>query len=178
MDPQLEMAGDIRSMTPVVRAREMMERSEAEEARQAEVQRYNREMQAEAVARNTLARQRAEIYTRGYTSEQLNAWNTEREQVRQAKIDEHLAELRRLDPARFGDAGVRRYGFEHAADAEAAAAVLRRARQMEAECGGFMRRMVAEYDERRFGPERAAALAEMARLERLTGAGPHPDIVR
>jgi hypothetical protein len=54
--------------------------------------------------------------------------------------------------------------------------LLSRAREIAAD--PFMQRMVREYDERRFGPERAWRRAEMAALEREAGAGHHPMITR
>jgi hypothetical protein len=42
----------------------------------------------------------------------------------------------------------------------------------------FMKRMIEEDDARRYGPERAARRAEIARLSEELGCAPHPMISR
>jgi hypothetical protein len=162
MDPLLAAQAEIASLGPLQRVQAIMLKQEAEENRQAEAARYERIARAEAVQMATYQRQRIERYQQGHTSEELAAENARREEIREAKIEEHLRELRRLDPARFGD-GVRR-ARGPVQDTGRPPAMLARDRE-------FMLDQVRRYSERRENTERLRRQQAIARLERQASSG-------
>lgn len=85
---------------PLTRVRENMEIQEQQEAVRAEAQRQERQWAAEAAAQVAEAQRRAQIWSRGYSDAELQAYEAQREQVRRAKIQELEDQLDRLDPQR------------------------------------------------------------------------------
>ena len=98
MNPLARMQGEIASLSVPERARQAMLREEAAEDRQAEAARYERIARAEAIQMQMAQRQRIERYQQGYTSEEMAAWEAEREELRRGRIAELEAELKRLAP--------------------------------------------------------------------------------
>jgi len=92
----------LRAVDPLMRARARMEAGEEiEEAEREEAVRAARELgEARAIQQEMLDRQ--QLARQGFTDREAERARAEREAIREGRVAEHLEELARLDPARFG----------------------------------------------------------------------------
>ena len=148
-------------------------KEDAKEERQRQNDLAERRNQAEATLMGRMAQDRLQLAVRGYTDDQLAAYNAERKAVRDERIAQLEAELDHLDPAR---ARVKAQRSREAQDA----VTLARARA--AGQDEYMRREVQRFDARQ--ADRGAELARKRQdeLSRLAAAGwinpDHPEISR
>lgn len=171
MDSLEMLRGDIEQMRldPLTRSRLMGAADDARWLREEEMRRAEAAARFEANLMQQQAVERAEIAAWGYSTRELAEVQREREAARAARIadlTEELERLRRQDP---------QYREQVARSQQQAARVgdmtrtLMRARQ--AGENPLMRRLVAEFDARREAARRAAAGAEIERLEEICRSG-------
>jgi hypothetical protein len=141
---------------------------EAEEDRQAEAKRYQRQAELEAHLMQVEARQRLERYMTGHTSEQLAEWKRQQTQERDARIEQLERELHRLRGLPDPDLPVMR-SAPHAAETQTDA-LLARGREISAD--PFMRAQVAAFDVRQETIRRAERQAEIRHVEQLVRVTP------
>jgi hypothetical protein len=128
---------------------------------------------AEDTAMAIAARQRLEIYTRGYTSEELAQSLAHEAASRQDKIDELNAELDKVDPARRKARAAEERRIGRMAETDR---LLRQARESSQD--PLMRRMVAEFDQRQAARQSAIRRSQADQLERAIASGDHATIRR
>jgi hypothetical protein len=139
---------------------------EAAEEREREAARYQKEAEREAWAMNEEARRRIQRFVQGHTDEELAAWRNEQRQTREAKIAELECELGRLKGLPDPDLPVQRSAARPDSAEAQLALDARHAPGRE-----FMRRMVADDDQRRELARSRKAQAELARLEQAANGG-------
>jgi hypothetical protein len=154
----------IEDLTLPQRVARFWTQQEAEEDRQAEAKRYQRQAELEAHLMQVEARQRLERYMTGHTSEQLAEWKRQQTQERDAKIEQLERELARLKGLPDPDLPVMR-SAPHAAETQTEA-LLARSREISAD--PFMRAQVAAFDARQESIRRAGRQDEIRKLEQLT----------
>src|SRR5262245_27246380 len=101
MNPFFDQQGEIQAVSPPERWRQFADAQEEAEDRKREADRYNKIARAEAAQMMTVARQRAEIWQTGETTEQRMARESEQRQINEAKVEAAVGVLRRLAPERL-----------------------------------------------------------------------------
>jgi hypothetical protein len=169
VDPLNDSRAPIQSLSVPQRLKMFYEQQEAAEEREAEAARYQREAEAEAFTMQTVARQRAELYLTGHTTEELTAWRNEQRATRDAKIAELERELGRLkglpdpDLPRMARSASLWSKQAPAAPSDPVEALLHRANNVPG--AEFMRRQVEQHDARQEAARQVSRQAEIEWLE-------------
>jgi hypothetical protein len=150
----------IEDLTLPQRVARFWTQQEAEEDRQAEARRYQRQAELEAHLMQTEARQRLERYMTGHTSEQLAEWKRQQTQERDARIEQLERELARLRG--LPDPDLPQLGRAQSQPTETEALI---ARSREVSSNPLVLRMVREFDERQELRRSRERQAEIRRLE-------------